>query len=251
MNSEDKSSAASEASSFENGLEICEYSQAMKGRLNSKRKRNSNNELQTKYRKVFEQKCNGADEAKEQIRVFEKATALDKSSPMSTKADGVISSLIAKGCSEKVLRCVLGIGSGRYKRVRDNKRKQLASGTNSNHLKEEDIERLKHFFKTIPTEEGYSCAHCKIKHYIIEESMTWMRFWQRYKQNMESKHFRAMSYVRFLEYRQSMVPNLALTRVQEDVCDLCVHLKQIISVDLSSEEERLKATAALEERNSQ
>jgi hypothetical protein len=203
MSSDDEASKASEASSFENGLEICDYSKSMKGRLILKRKRKvkTKGELQTKHRKEFEQKCNGAAEAKEQIRAFENAAALDKSDPSkkSTKADGVIASLIGRGCSEKVLRSVLGIGSGRYSRVRDNKRKQLAPGINGNHLTEEDIERLIHFFKTIPTEEGYPCAHRKIKHYIIEQAITWMKFWQRYRQNMEAKHFRAMSYVRFIE----------------------------------------------------
>lgn len=143
-----------------------------------------------------------------------------------------------------MLRAIFSIGSGRYKRVKASKEKRQPGGENVSSFTTFDIDRFSSFLNSLELEEGFACAHRRMKFYICLDIQTWKQVWRLYEKKMELSGFRVMGYKRFCMYRKSLHPNLALRRVMEDCCDTCVRIETaLLDPDVSQEQKLLLAEA--------
>ena len=200
----------------------------------TKRTRETKNNAESyadKHRKIF-------DELIQTFVDFDNADTVESKQ----RANGIIASCILMGCSERTLKSVLQIGQGRYRRGARDK----PGGANGNALTADDLRRMKDDLKTWKLEYGYPCNCRKIKAYFVEQNLTWRMIWQKYREKMIRGNFRVISEARWKEYRLKIAPNLALDRVQEDMCDTCFRLNEIVNDENSSEAERIEAQLALD-----
>lgn len=93
------------------------------------------------------------------------------------EADGVISVLINCGAPCRVLKTVLGIGSERYRRVRDDilKGPNKRGGKNGLQITDEMHRDILRFLNSLKHELGYPCTHRRIKTYIAEDNISTTR----------------------------------------------------------------------------
>ena len=166
-------------------------------------------------------------------------------------ADGMILSALLSGFTKKMVMELYHIGTSRYLRIRQtiisSKELGLPVSTLLNvrysyspsHAYDEDTI---HFFdtdcKSWEVEEGYACSHRRLCYYLVEEGLSWKVLHSRYEEKCDKAKKLTMSIERWRQYILKMRPEIRLTRVKEDACDACVHLKNERDNGIISDERR-------------
>ena len=79
---------------------------------------------------------------------------------------------------------------------------------------------------TFETEDGFPCAHRRLRKFFIVQGLTWTKVWQPYKSFMldTNPSARVLSRGRWREYVRAIFPGLRLARSKSDLCDRCVKI---------------------------
>lgn len=146
-----------------------------------------------------------------------------------------MSLIIRNGMSQKGMRALFNIGTGRFNRLRD------GIPTKSCTLPRNGQEVTKEMFEldvnTWLLEEGFPCAHRYIKYYV-SNGTTWKKLWAEYFERCLTNNTRGMAYKTWMQYRQKMFPTISLNRVKEDQCDHCIKLQVLLFDESTSDSDK-------------
>lgn len=214
------------------------FTRGKKGRIQTKRpKTNTEEEERIRYMNVMAKKLGSAEVAR---NILEAATKIEDHE--SEEMDALIAICIRSNMSQRSMRVLFHIGSGRYARIVEGKCKRQNDAPSNK--KEVTPEMLKYFELNVNAwelEEGFPCAHRNLKHYV-SNGTTWKVLWEQYQQQCERDGVRWMAHKTWMEYRKRLFPTIALNRVKEDVCDHCVKLRARIADENTSKEDREEVT---------
>jgi hypothetical protein len=121
---------------------------------------------------------------------------------------------------------------------------------------QEQIQAIKDDYINWELEDGYPCAHRRIKQYFITPGTTWTRVHEQYYDRVAATGIVPASYDRWRQYIRAIYPSLRLCKAKEDECDACIRLKMQLednSLDPEAraaieEELALHMNAAIEQR---
>ena len=91
---------------------------------------------------------------------------------------------------------------------------------------QDDLDALERHLMTFETEDGFPCAHRRLRKFFIVQGLTWTKVWQSYKSFMldTDPSARVLSRGRWREYVRAIFPGLRLARSKSDLCDRCVKI---------------------------
>lgn len=172
--------------------------------------------------------CN--DDIEKGNNLIERFKELDSGSKACQElANGMLTTFYDLGARERLLRKVFGIGNSRYQRIAKGLPVSSGGGHNSNTLNDQMISSISYCVEELPTEPGFTCGHRRIMIYCtVDEIKTWATLYDFYVDFMKGdnyKDIRVMKYISFYNNVRARHPDLRLTRLIEDACDLCVELK--------------------------
>ena len=157
------------------------------------------------------------------------------------QADGIFLNLMDMEINNNDIKFFLCCGGSRVNRLRQAKESGFKMSKEKKIPKhafiEDDIELIRSYVNALQTEEGYPCSHRRLKHYLLEEGITWKKLWGRYKSRMEDGRNKVVSYERWLQYVHYHFPGLRLSRTTGDLCDACTRIDiELLRTDLSDED---------------
>ncbi len=149
----------------------------------------------------------------------------------------------------------LGIGAGRFSNLKNGNLPKVAAPHNGMEVKPQDKENLTAFFNSLIWEQGYPCMGRRIMSYLTEfegqrvtQELPWIAIYHRgYVPFTNERGVRVLAHSTFEKYRTAMFPNYDLKRRQEDLCNTCAPLFQILDQSGASDEEIEVAKRALDE----
>jgi hypothetical protein len=156
--------------------------------------------------------------------------------------NGIIVSLLQQNLSYNEIRQLLGVGSSRIKRIKDDIKNpdRLCEKVRSvpwHAATEADIQRIRDCYATWELEDGFPCAHRRPRKYFVREGQRWKVLWADYQEKTTAQGHRVMSLPRWTQYIKYLFPGLRLSRSKEDVCDACVRIEiQLSRLDLTEAE---------------
>ena len=180
----------------DNGFEFSSYGKSRSGKLFTKRKRERDEEdedelpvpvrkssdiIRRDHKKTFDDLVENSDALIQNFFSLNNEGTTESKLLAKLLANGIITSCIRMGCSERTLKSVLKIGQGRYKGVRDNKRASKPGGVNGNAVSSSDLDRMRDNLKTWKLEWGFPCSCRKMKGYFVDQNLTWHLVWEKYR----------------------------------------------------------------------
>lgn len=152
------------------------YSKETKGRLvpSINKRKNEEFDKETEYLKSWQSFVNKVADGDETVA---NAIVSDYFNSDLNKQDMIIFQCSQK-CSCRELKPIFNIGSQRYYRNKTGIQKKKCGGTKLC-FTEEDINLFKKFILSLDVEKGFPCQHRRLKHYIIEEGISWTTIYYR------------------------------------------------------------------------
>ena len=96
--------------------------------------------------------------------------------------DGILLCLQRIGLSQVKIQAILRVGSSRLTRIRKftGAHTHLSRHARSHALNIESVDLFKRFFKSLEVEDGFPCAHRRLKCYVLREGkmVTWKELYE-------------------------------------------------------------------------
>lgn len=212
-----------------------DFTRGPKGALRTKhtKERSSKVELTSYMHKLA--KCLGSSEAATtQLELI----ANYKANKQEVEADVLMSILIRSGISQRGMKVLCHIGSERFNRLREARQVQCSSlPRNGKEVTREMLDFFELDVNTWLLEEGFPCAHRRIKQYV-SNGTTWKKLWIEYFRHAATNNIRGMEYKTWMQYRQKVFPTISLNRVKEDECDHCIKLQVLLCDENTSDADK-------------
>jgi hypothetical protein len=159
---------------------------------------------------------------------------------LSEEADGFVLSLITMGATQRQLKHVLKIGSGRFDRVKNGlKKKERGGSINGREITDVMENDIAAFITSLTYEEGYPCAGKRMKRYICDEGIdSWIKFHARYLEFAPdpANPVQKLAYSTIHRYMLAVHRDILLHRTKEDECDECARLMTSLAGASAGEE---------------
>lgn len=217
-----------------------DVSRGPKGSLQTKRRQLTEKETQTRYLNSLANCLGSPDIATSTLELI----ANFRANKQVAEEDALLSLIIRSGMSQKGMRVLCRIGTGRYSRLRDGRPVQCCTlPRNGKEITTEELQFFELDVNTWILEEGFPCAHRHIKYYVSNGS-TWKKLWLEYFKRCTVNNTRGMAYKTWMQYRQKVFPTISLNRVKEDQCDHCIKLQVLLRDENTSSSDKAEVCSS-------